>query len=42
MINRMLLCLLAIMALPLGYTDVVWAQESGVSMIVVFHAAGDI
>ena len=36
MINRMLLCLLAIMALPLGYTDVVWAEESGVSMIVVF------
>ncbi len=37
MINRMLLSLLAIMALPLGYTDVVWAKESGVSMIVVFR-----
>jgi len=37
MINRMLLSLLAIMALPLGYTDVVWAEESGVSMIVVFR-----
>jgi aqualysin 1 len=37
MINRLLLSLLTIMALPLGYTDVVWAEESGISMIVVFR-----
>jgi subtilisin family serine protease len=37
MINRMLLSLLTIMALRLGYTDVVWAEESGISMIVVFR-----
>src|SRR5919108_2738618 len=38
MINRMLPSLLAIMTLLLGYTDSVRAQESTVSMIVVFHA----
>ena len=37
MIKRMLLCLLAIMALPCAYTDEVRAQERGVSMIVVFR-----
>jgi subtilisin family serine protease len=38
MINRMLPYLLAIMALPLGYTAIVWAQPSARSMIVVFRA----
>jgi subtilisin family serine protease len=37
MIGRMLLSLVAIMALALGYTDVVWAEASERSMIVVFH-----
>jgi aqualysin 1 len=37
MISRMLLCFLAIMALRLGCTDVIWAQQSGGSMIVVFR-----
>ena len=36
MVDRMLLCFLAIMALPLRYTNLVWAQQGGVSMIVVF------
>jgi subtilisin family serine protease len=37
MIKRLLLCFLTIMALRLSYTDVVWAQQGGVSMIVVFR-----
>jgi hypothetical protein len=36
MIIRMLLCLLAIMALQLSGTEGIWAQQSG-SMIVVFR-----
>ena len=36
MINRKQLCHLAVMALPHSYTNLVWAQQGGVSMIVVF------
>jgi subtilisin family serine protease len=36
MIDRKQLCLLAMMVLALSYTDVVWAQPDGESMIVVF------
>ena len=43
MIGRMLLCHLAIVALPIDYVDVVRAEEGGVPMIVVFqqHATFD-